>query len=182
MEFMYPLMQAYDSVALKADVELGGSDQKCNLLVARTVQERYAQEPQVCLIMPLLRGTDGEQKMSKSYDNYIGITESPEQQFGKTMSIPDLLLEEWYHLASPLKGTELNEAIAAARIDPYQAKRRLARLMVEAYHGPDEARRAEDHFDLLFKRHEVPEDIPQLELALDDARLRHEAARGVWAP
>src|SRR5512146_3113451 len=135
MEFMYPLMQAYDSVALKADVELGGSDQKFNLLVARTVQERYGQEAQVCLIMPLLRGTDGEAKMSKSYDNYIGITESAQQQVGKTMSIPDTLLEEWYHLASPLEGAELEGAIAAARTDPYQAKRRLARLLAGMYHG-----------------------------------------------
>jgi tyrosyl-tRNA synthetase len=111
MELMYPLMQAYDSVALGADVELGGTDQKFNLLVARTIQERYRQEPQVCLIMPLLRGTDGEQKMSKSYDNYIGITESPEDMYGKTMSIPDTLLEEWYSLATPLVGEALDVAV-----------------------------------------------------------------------
>ncbi|MGH7504208.1 MAG: tyrosine--tRNA ligase, partial [Longimicrobiales bacterium] len=98
LEFMYPLMQAYDSVALRADVELGGTDQKFNLLVGRTVQERYGQAPQVCLIMPLLRGTDGEHKMSKSYGNYIGITEPAEEQFGKAMSIPDTLLGEWIRL------------------------------------------------------------------------------------
>src|SRR5690606_24336072 len=107
LEFMYPLMQAYDSVALEADVELGGTDQKFNLLVGRTIQERYGQEPQVCVIMPLLRGTDGELKMSKSYDNYIGIIEPPEEQFGKTMSIPDTLLEEWYRLAIDLKEEQL---------------------------------------------------------------------------
>jgi tyrosyl-tRNA synthetase len=104
-------MQGYDSVAMKADVELGGTDQKFNLLVARTIQERYRQEPQVCLIMPLLRGTDGEQKMSKSYDNYIGIAEPPEEMYGKTMSIPDTLLEEWYELATPLVGEALEVAL-----------------------------------------------------------------------
>ncbi len=181
MEFMYPLMQAYDSVALKADVELGGSDQKFNLLVARTVQERYGQEPQVCLIMPLLRGTDGEQKMSKSYDNYIGITESAQQQFGKTMSIPDSLLEEWFHLATPLKGPALQEALASARAEPYQAKRRLARLVAGTYHGEAAAREAEEQFDALFKRHEVPEEMPELELSLSNPTLRGEAGRGVWA-
>ena len=182
MEFMYPLMQAYDSVALKADVELGGTDQKFNLLVARTVQERYGQEPQVCLIMPLLRGTDGEQKMSKSYDNYIGITESAQQQFGKTMSIPDSLLEEWYHLASPLKGDALRDAIERARSDPYQAKRRLARLVAGTYHGEAAAQEAEAQFDALFKRHEVPEEMAELVLPLSSPALRYEPGRGVWAP
>src|SRR5690606_27248762 len=111
LEFMYPLMQAYDSVALNADVELGGTDQKFNLLVGRTVQERYGQEPQVCLIMPLLRGTDGELKMSKSYDNYIGISEPATEQFGKTMSTPDSLLEEWLRLASNLRDADLAAAL-----------------------------------------------------------------------
>src|SRR3989337_2151264 len=103
-------MRAYDSVHLRADVELGGTDQKFNLLVGRTLQERYGQEPQVCLIMPLLRGTDGELKMAKSYHNYIGISEAPEEQFGKTMSIPDALLPEWYELAG--NGAEMGA-------DPY---------------------------------------------------------------
>src|SRR5690606_26616572 len=125
LECMYPLLQAYDSVALRADIELGGTDQKFNLLVGRSVQERYSQEPQVCVIMPLLRGTDGEQKMSKSYDNYIGITEPPEEQFGKTMSIPDGLLEEWYRLATPLRGEALEAAIRRSQEDPYHAKREL---------------------------------------------------------
>ncbi len=182
MEFMYPLMQAYDSVALKADVELGGSDQKFNLLMTRTVQERYGVEPQVCLIMPLMRGTDGELKMSKSYDNYIGITESADQQFGKTMSIPDSLLEEWYRLATPLRGAELEASLAGARADPYQAKRRLAHLVAAAYHGEADAKVAEDRFDLLVRKHEVPEEMPELALALDTPSLRYDAARGVWAP
>ena len=122
-----PLMQAYDSVALQADVELGGTDQKFNLLVGRTVQERYGQEPQVCLIMPLLRGTDGEQKMSKSYDNYVGIADAPEEQYGRTMSIPDALLDEWWRLAGDVRGVDLEKQIRRAQSDPYASKRELAR-------------------------------------------------------
>src|SRR5688572_23095346 len=118
-EFLYPLVQGYDSVALNADVELGGTDQKFNLLVGRTVQERYGQEPQVCLIMPLLRGTDGEAKMSKSYGNYIGLTEPAEEQYGKTMSIPDVLLEEWFELASLLPPAEIAIARELIKTNPY---------------------------------------------------------------
>ncbi|HSJ14579.1 MAG TPA: tyrosine--tRNA ligase [Longimicrobiales bacterium] len=182
MEFMYPLMQAYDSVALRADVELGGTDQKFNLLVARTVQERYAQEPQVCLIMPLLRGTDGTAKMSKSYDNYIGISEPAEEIYGKTMSIPDGLLEEWYHLASGLSGDELDTAVQRAGAEPYQAKRTLAALVTAAYHGDAAAERAAAHFDRLFREHAAPDDLPETALSVRDARLRHEPASGVWVP
>lgn len=171
VEFMYPLMQAYDSVALNADVELGGADQKFNLLVARDLQPRYGQEPQVCLLMPLLRGTDGVHKMSKSYDNYVGISDAPEQQFGRTMSIPDALLEEWYRLTAGLSGDELAAAIEQAGREPYPAKRRLGRLVVAQYHGEDAARAAEEAFDALFKRHEIPEDIPVVEVSGDDAEL-----------
>jgi len=179
LEFIYPLLQAYDSVALKADVELGGTDQKFNLLVGRTIQERYGQEPQVCLIMPLLRGTDGELKMSKSFDNYIGITEEANEQFGKTMSIPDSLLEEWYRLASGLGGAELEEALALVETDPYQAKRRLGRTIVTTYHGPDAARSAEAHFDTLFRSRDLPDEIPELELSLEEPRLRYTEEEGV---
>jgi tyrosyl-tRNA synthetase len=180
VEFMYPLMQAYDSVALRADVELGGTDQKFNLLVGRTVQERYGQQPQVCLIMPLLRGTDGEAKMSKSYDNYIGITEPAEQQFGKTMSIPDTLLEEWYRLALPLSGTELQDAIRLCREDPWRAKRLLGRKIVALFHGPDAADPAEAHFDRLFRERAAPDEVPEVHVAVTDPRLRFDPARGVW--
>jgi tyrosyl-tRNA synthetase len=176
MEFMYPLMQAYDSVALRADVELGGSDQRFNLLVARTIQERYGQEPQVCLIMPLLRGTDGHAKMSKSYDNYIGIAESDDQMFGKTMSIPDTLLEEWYRL-SGLPSERMEEGILLAQTDPYHAKRALARAIAATYHGEDAAAHAEASFDRVFKQHDLPDDIPEKELSLSDLRLRYNAAR-----
>jgi tyrosyl-tRNA synthetase len=171
VEFMYPLMQGYDSVALRADVELGGSDQKFNLLVARDLQVRYGQEPQVCLLMPLLRGTDGVHKMSKSYDNYVGLTQPPEEQYGRTMSIPDELLEEWYRLASGLHGEALERAVAEAGSSPYAAKRALAARLVETYHGADAAREASEHFDRLFRRHEAPEDMPELELSAADGAL-----------
>ena len=180
VEFMYPLMQAYDSVALNADVELGGTDQTFNLLVGRTVQERYGQEPQVCLIMPLLRGTDGEAKMSKSYDNYIGITEPAEQQFGKTMSIPDTLLEEWFRLALPIPRAELDAALRLCKEDPYRAKRALGRRIVRLFHGDDAADAAEAHFDRLFRERAAPDEVPELAIPAADPRLRIEPGRGVW--
>ena len=143
MEFFYPLLQGYDSVALKADVELGGTDQKFNLLVGRTLMERHGLEPQVALVMPLLRGTDGERKMSQSYDNYVGITEAAEDQYGKTMSIPDTLLEEWTTLISSVGAGELAAALARCRAEPYAAKRALARDVVTQFHGAEAAARAE---------------------------------------
>jgi tyrosyl-tRNA synthetase len=181
MEFMYPLMQAYDSVALHADVELGGTDQKFNLLVARTVQERYGQEPQVCLVMPLLRGTDGEHKMSKSYDNYVGISEAATEQFGKTMSIPDALLEEWLELALPA-AADLAALKAAAATEPYATKRALARGIAALYHGEEEAARAESHFDRLFREHAPPDKVEGCTLSLQDPRLRVSERGGVWVP
>jgi tyrosyl-tRNA synthetase len=179
MELMYPLMQAYDSVALGADVELGGTDQKFNLLVARTIQERYKQDPQVCLIMPLLRGTDGEQKMSKSYDNYIGIAEPPEEMYGKTMSIPDTLLEEWYRLATPLVGEALDVAVNRSRERPYDAKRELAFLVARTYHGEAGARRGADHFDRVVREKEAPEEIPRVAVRLDHEDVRYKDGQ-VW--
>jgi tyrosyl-tRNA synthetase len=171
VEFMYPLMQAYDSVVLRADVELGGNDQKFNLLVARALQPHWGQEPQVCLLMPLLRGTDGVQKMSKSYDNYVGIADGPDQQFGRTMSIPDDLLEEWYRMVSGLSGDVLAAAVESARTEPYRAKRVLGRLIVQQYHGADAGAPAEEAFDALFKRREIPDEMPELDLSADDPEL-----------
>ena len=171
VEFMYPLMQGYDSVALRADVELGGSDQKFNLLVARDLQERYGQEAQVCLLMPLLRGTDGVHKMSKSYDNYVGLSAEPDEQYGRTLSIPDALLDEWWRLASGLPRAGLDEALAGVQANPYTSKRALAARIVELYHGADAARAASDRFDQVFRRREIPADIPVHELAADDASL-----------
>jgi tyrosyl-tRNA synthetase len=177
VEFMYPLLQAYDSVALQADVELGGSDQTFNLLVGRAIQERYGQVPQVCLMMPLLTGTDGTQKMSKSYDNYIGISDSPDEQYGRTLSIPDELLPEWYRLSSGLRGAELDAALEEASRLPYQSKHALARLIVARYHDLDAAEGAAHRFDVVHRRHGVPDDIPRLELMPEDADL--EARDGV---
>lgn len=181
VEFMYPLLQAYDSVALRADVELGGSDQKFNLLVARAIQERYGQPPQVCLLMPLLRGTDGVHKMSKSYDNYVGIADPPEEQYGRTMSIPDELLAEWYRLASGLRGEALEAALSGAREEPYAAKRELAARVVAQYHGDAAAGRAADHFDLVHRQRGVPENVPEYVLRADDPELGSEGGR-VWLP
>jgi tyrosyl-tRNA synthetase len=159
-EFLYPLLQGYDSVALRADVELGGTDQKFNLLIGRTLMERYGLEPQVALLMPILRGLDGERKMSKSYDNYIGFTESAEQQYGKTMSIPDSLLEEWTGLVSSLPVQDLAAALTRCRSAPYVSKRWLARDLVTQFHGAEAAAEAEARFDRLFKEKAVPIERP----------------------
>jgi tyrosyl-tRNA synthetase len=167
VEFLYPLMQGYDSVALEADVEIGGTDQKFNLLVGRTLQERYGQEPQVCITLPLMRGTDGMRKMSKSLDNYVGITEPPEDMYGKTMSIPDELLEEWYRLASSFGGSELETALKVIPGDPMGAKRALARDITRQYGGEAAALEAEAHFDRVVRRRERPEEIPDVEIERD---------------
>ncbi len=170
-EFLYPLMQGYDSVALEADVELGGTDQKFNLLVGRTLQERYGQEPQVCITLPLMRGTDGTRKMSKSYDNYVGITEAPEDMYGKTMSIPDELLEEWYRLASSLESAELDAALVGIADDPMGAKRALARDITRTYHGDAAAEDAEAHFDRVVRRREEPGQIPEVHVRRDGQQM-----------
>jgi tyrosyl-tRNA synthetase len=146
VEFLYPMMQAYDSVALVADVELGGTDQKFNLLLGRTLQEKAGQEPQVCVTLPLLRGTDGERKMSKSYDNTIGLNMEPSEMFGRTMSIPDDLLGEWIRLASGAPADERSRA-AQAREEPLSVKRWLAASVTSRYHGPAAARTAREAFD-----------------------------------
>ncbi|HUP18585.1 MAG TPA: tyrosine--tRNA ligase [Gemmatimonadota bacterium] len=168
-ELLYPLAQGYDSVALEADVELGGTDQKFNLLVGRDLQREYGQEPQVILTVPLIEGTDGEKKMSKSYDNAVGLTEPPEEMYGKTMSIPDGLIVKWLRLAvdAPEDEVAAAEAALAAGENPRDAKRRLARRIVETFHGPDAAAAAEAHFERLFVRHEIPEEIEARTVALD---------------
>ena len=155
LELLYPLLQGYDSVAVKADVELGGTDQKFNLLLGRDIQRHYGQPEQVILTMPLLTGTDGERKMSKSFGNYIGVIEPPEEMYGKTMSIPDESLQSWYEL---LLGEEQPRDLG-----PRDAKRALARALVARFHGEAAAKAAEGAFDRQFVRHEVPEDMPELE-------------------
>ncbi len=171
-EFVYPMLQAYDSVVLKADVELGGTDQTYNLLLGRTLQEREGQEPQVCLTMPLLRGTDGERKMSKSYDNYVGLTMDPAEMFGRTMSIPDTLLVEWIDLASGADDGERSSRSRQAETDPLSAKRWLAETIVMRYHGTDAAARARTNFDRVHRERNVPEEMPDVRLTSDkDGRI-----------
>ncbi len=159
VEFLYPMMQAYDSIALEADVELGGTDQKFNLLLGRTLQEKAGQEPQVCLTMPLLRGTDGGRKMSKTYDNYVGLTMEPGEIYGRTMSIPDALLEEWIRLASAAPARIRSEWIERSRSEPLEAKRWLAGAIVERYHDPEAAARARDAFDRIHRERDVPDEL-----------------------
>jgi tyrosyl-tRNA synthetase len=152
LELLYPVLQGYDSVAVRADVELGGTDQTFNLLMGRAIQSAYGQPPQVVLTVPILAGTDGERKMSKSYGNQIGITDEPGEMYGKTLRVPDTLLEPWYDL--------LLGAAPPAGVSARDAKRALARALVERFHGPEAAADAEAGFDRVFIAHELPEDIP----------------------
>ena len=147
-EILYPFSQAYDSVAVRADVEIGGTDQLFNLLFGREIQEAYGQDAQDIAVFPLLEGTDGEQKMSKSLGNYIGLTEAPEQIYGKTMSIPDLMIQKYVRLVSGLDAREQNAMLAEK---PRDAKAALARRLVERLHGADAATRAEDDFTKKFR-------------------------------
>ncbi len=161
-EFLYPVMQAYDSVVIEADVELGGTDQLFNLLAGRELMEKMGMEPQVCLTLPLLEGTDGVKKMSKSYGNYVGLTDEPADMFGKIMSIPDELMVKYYRLASTFSVDDIDaieEGLAAGDLHPNKVKRDLARNIVSAYHDNEDAKAAEEHFDLVFKKHEIPDDI-----------------------
>ncbi|GBD87895.1 tyrosine--tRNA ligase [bacterium BMS3Abin03] len=164
-EFLYPLAQAMDSVAIKSDVELGGTDQKFNLLVGRDIQREYGQEPQCILTMPLIVGTDGVEKMSKSYDNYIGISDSPKEMYGRTLSIPDDLIYIYYELATDLSKDELGKIkkqLDDPDVNPRDIKRRLARTFVTMYHSEEAARQAEEEFDKVFIKKEVPDDIAEL--------------------
>jgi tyrosyl-tRNA synthetase len=167
VEFLYPMMQAYDSIALEADVELGGTDQKFNLLLGRTLQRQAGQEPQVCLIMPLLRGTDGERKMSKSYDNYIGLAMEPSEAFGRVMSAPDTLLEEWIELASTAEGAERAGRLEQVEGDPLAAKRWLAWDIVARYHGAGAAEAAREVFDRVHRERQAPREVPECVLPAD---------------
>jgi tyrosyl-tRNA synthetase len=157
LELLYPMLQGFDSVAVRADVELGGTDQKFNLLLGRDIQRAYQQPEQVILTLPLLTGTDGQRKMSKSYDNYIGVTERPEDMYGKTLSIPDASLPDWYSL---LLGTAPDPALG-----PRDTKRALARALVERFHGGPAAVAAEEHFDRVHIDHRPPADMPEVAFA-----------------
>jgi tyrosyl-tRNA synthetase len=165
LELLYPVLQGYDSVAVEADVELGGTDQKFNLLFGRDVQESFGQPPQSIMTMPILPGTDGVRRMSKSLGNYVGVTDPPEEMFGKLMSVPDEVMGQYYLL---LLGDELD-----ASAHPGKAKRELARRLVERFHSPEAAEGAEARFDQVHVRREVPEDTPTATLAAGDGGTVH---------
>ncbi len=173
-EFFYPLMQGYDSVHLDADIELGGTDQKFNLLMGRTLQKEYDQEPQIAITMPILEGLDGIQKMSKSLGNYIGISEAPEEIYGKAMSIADELMLRYFELVTDISLDELNELklqLESGVLHPRDMKMRLAKTLVTMYHGEDLAQKAEEHFKTVFQKRDLPDDIREFmisEEALDD--------------
>jgi tyrosyl-tRNA synthetase len=163
-EFFYTLMQGYDAVAQQTDVQIGGTEQLFNLLAGRKLQEAFGQRPQVCLAFPILVGTDGHLRMSKSTGNYIGINEPPEEQYGKAMSIPDEAMLSYYKLVTRLEPPQIAQIEAdlkSGRLHPRDAKMRLAREIVSIFHGDEAALRAEEHFKTVFQQHELPPDMPE---------------------
>ncbi|MDN5348347.1 MAG: tyrosyl-tRNA synthetase [Clostridia bacterium] len=167
-EFFYPLMQGYDSVALRADVELGGTDQKFNLLMGRQLQRDYGQDPQVALMMPILPGLDGVQKMSKSLGNYIGINEPPQEMYGKAMSMPDELMMTYFELVTDVPEEEiaaLRDGLSKGTLHPRDVKMRLAREIVRLYHGQEAALKAEREFRQVFQQRELPDEMPEVNLS-----------------
>jgi tyrosyl-tRNA synthetase len=182
-EFLYPLAQGQDSVHLKSDVELGGTDQKFNLLVGRQLQKEDGQEPQVCLMMPLLVGTDGSAKMSKSYDNYIGINEEPNEMYGKSLSIPDDLIYTYYELVTDIKTDDLPAIKAKIEKDPRNAKHDLAFTIVRMYHGEEAAKAAKEHFEKTVINKEVPDDAPTFSFPVgEEIRLLDIVAETGFSP
>ncbi len=170
-EFFYPLMQGYDSIALEADIELGGTDQKFNLLMGRTLQKEYGQETQVAITMPLLEGLDGINKMSKSLGNYIGIQEPATDIYGKAMSVPDELMLKYYELATNISEAELlqlRNKLQTGELHPRDAKMQLAHRLVTMYHGEVEAGDAESHFVTVFQQRALPEEIESYEIPSDE--------------
>jgi len=173
-EFLYPLAQAMDSVAIESDVELGGTDQKFNLLVGRDIQREFGIEPQVILTMPLLVGTDGVEKMSKSYNNYIGISEDPNEIYGKTLSIPDNLIYTYFELATDVtneKLTEIRTKLEDEKTNPRDLKRELARTIVRIYYNDKSANEAEEAFDKIFIKKEIPDEIPEYKIETGDKKI-----------
>jgi len=164
-EFMYPLMQGYDSVMLEADVELGGTDQKFNLLVGRHLLKEYGYEPQIALMMPIIEGTDGVQKMSKSLGNYIGVNDEPYEMFGKTMSIPDELINRYFELLTRIPMKEIKNMQAGmdqGKLNPRDVKIKLAKELITIYHNAAEADKAEAKFKLVYSQGNIPDDIPEV--------------------
>lgn len=175
-EFIYPVLQAYDSVVVKADLEMGGNDQIFNLLAGRDLMRAMGMEPQVALTMPLLVGIDGSKKMSKSYKNYVGLTDSPSDMFGKIMSIPDELIASYWRLCSTFSIDEIDavdKAFAQGTADPYALKRQLAANIVDLYHGKGAGAQAQEAFDLTFKKNEVPSDIPEFPFSIVEVGEDH---------
>ena len=173
-EFLYPLAQAMDSVAIESDVELGGTDQKFNLLVGRDIQREFGIEPQVILTMPLLVGTDGVEKMSKSYNNYIGISEAPNEIYGKTLSIPDNLIYTYFELATDVSNEKLKEIrikLDDEKTNPRDLKRELARTIVRIYYNDKSAFEAEENFDRIFIKKEIPNEIPEYKIETGDKKI-----------
>jgi len=168
LEIIYPLLQGYDSVELKADVEIGGRDQKFNLLMGRKVQKKYGQPQQDIITMPLLEGTDGIRKMSKSYKNYIGLTETPSEMYGKIMSIPDSLMWKYFKLLTDVSLEEvenIKQKVVHIRIlSPREAKAKLAKEIVTMYHGERKAEKAEKEFEKVFKKKKAPTRIPEIRI------------------
>ena len=163
-ELMYPLFQAYDSIAIKADMELGGTDQTFNLLLGRELQPLYGQAPQIVVFMPILEGLDGVQKMSKSLDNYIGLTEAPKDMYGKVMSITDVLMLKYWEMCSDLPDHEVKsiiEGLKDSTLHPRDAKMKLAYNIVKQYHGEEKAQQAQDEFVKMFQKKEIPDEMPE---------------------
>jgi tyrosyl-tRNA synthetase len=174
-ELFYPLMQAYDSVVIKADVEIGATEQKFNLLTGRDIQIAYGVEPQVILTLPVLEGLDGVRRMSKSLGNYIGVAESPQEIFGKAMSIPDTMIERYFRLAAdatPDEVAEVTKALSDPKTNPMTWKKTLAHRIVRMYHGPDRADQARNDFDKQFSRREIPSDMPVVRVGSGRFRAR----------
>ena len=172
MEFLYPLLQGMDSVAVEADVELGGRDQTFNLLVGRDLQREFEQEPQVALTTPLLVGTDGVQKMSQSLGNFIGITDPPDEMFGKLVRVPDKLIATYRLLAldffrDPTEAERVEKGVEDGSLDPWDEKRRLAREVVDLYHGQGSGTAAEERFDRVHRERELPEEVPEIAIPPD---------------
>lgn len=181
-EFMYPLAQGMDSVELKADVELGGTDQKFNLLVGRELQREYNQAPQAIITLPLLEGTDGIKKMSKSYGNHIGLTDSPEDMYGKSMSIPDEMIEKYFVLAADADEdtvSKIQKQLQDPDQNPRDVKRELARAIVSLYHGSDAAQTAEQYFDRVVVNKDIPDEMDEFELIADISLIDLIAAEGL---
>ena len=181
-EFMYPLAQGMDSVELKADVELGGTDQKFNLLVGRELQREYNQAPQAIITLPLLEGTDGIKKMSKSYGNHIGLTDSPEDMYGKSMSISDEMIEKYFVLAADADEdtvSKIQKQLQDPDQNPRDVKRELARAIVSLYHGSDAAQTAEQYFDRVVVNKDIPDEMDEFELIADISLIDLIAAEGL---